>query len=257
MLKKESFFLPSRELRITTDANGSRTLVGTIPYYSPSVGLPWTETIAAGAFSGALKSDSDVLLLRDHDPSLLMGRTLAGTLALSDSADGLQFKCTLPNTSAATDLIESMNRRDITGVSFGFVTTEDTWADDGAGNLTRVLRAVVLFEISVTSFAAYPDASAAIRSIVPEEFRSLLKRSKYQSDIDDDDSEDDDSDDDEEDDEERSTCDCTCSACVVGNCADCSDPECDDPNCDEIRSGRQLTWSEKVLLRLDVARRRK
>jgi HK97 family phage prohead protease len=251
--KKESFFLPSRELRISTDAaSGSRTLVGTIPYNSPSVGLPWTETIAAGAFSGALKPGSDVLMLRDHDSSLLMGRTLAGTLSLGDSADGLQFKCTLPNTSAANDLIESMNRRDITGVSFGFVTTEDTWADDGAGSLTRVLRAVELFEISVTSFAAYPDASAAIRSVVPEEFRSLLKRSKRQSDSEDDD---DLEDDDEEDDEEGSTCECPCTECVDGNCADCSNPDCDDPNCDEIRSGRKLTWSEKVLLRVAVARR--
>ena len=108
---RESFYLPQRELRITTDASGSRTVVGTIPYNSPSAGLPWIETIAPGAFADALKPGADVLMLRDHDASLLLGRTISGTLTLRDSSDGLQFTCRLPNTTTANDLAESLESK--------------------------------------------------------------------------------------------------------------------------------------------------
>lgn len=244
---RENFYLPERELRIQPNGDGTRTLVGLIPYSSPSSGLPWTETIAPGAFRDALKPAADVLMLRDHDTSLLLGRTLANTLTLQDSSEGLTFRCKLPNTSAANDLIESMNRKDITGVSFGFVANDDEWASDGAGNLSRVLRHVTLSEISVTSFAAYPAASAAVRSIVPKEFRPLLTRS-----VDVEDGQDDE-------------CDCDCPECLDGNCADCSNLECDRANCahegdpdeedDEDRC-QTLSWSERTLLHLEVLARK-
>lgn len=249
MSKRENFFLPGRELRIQPNADGSRSIVGLIPYNSPSAGLPWTETIAPGAFRGALQAGADVLMLRDHNPSLLLGRTLASTLALADSSDGLQFRCTLPNTTTATDLIESMSRKDITGVSFGFVAEDDEWSSDSAGNLKRILRAVNLQEISVCSFAAYPDAKVAVRSI-PKDLRALLKRSKSEVEAEAE----------AEDDDEQDECSCDCPECLAGDCADCSNPDCDDPNCvsqaqdDEDRSQR-LSWSERTLLRLDVARR--
>jgi HK97 family phage prohead protease len=228
MSKRENFFLPGHELRVKTDADGSRSLVGTIPYNSPSSGLPWREFVAPGAFADGLKAGADVLCLRDHDPCLLLGRTTAGTLSLKDSPEGLQFRCKLPATSAAADLLESIGRKDITGVSFGFTVIDDLWADDGAGNLVRTLRAVTLWELSVCSFAAYPDSKVSIRS-VPTELRSLLKRSK---------SEDDD-------------CGCECDACEAGDCSDCEDEDCEDPNCDHGNRSRQ-----KAYMRLELAKRK-
>ena len=206
MSKRETFSLPTRELRVQPNADGSRTVVGLIPYDSPSAGLPWDERIAPGAFADALKAGADVLCLRDHDTSLLLGRTLAGTLTLTDSLAGLTFRCKLPNTTSAADLTESLSRGDITGVSFGFSCNKDEWADDGKGNLTRTLLSVSLFEVSVTSFAAYPDASIALRS-VPKALRPLLKRSNADG------------------------CDCSCSACIEGDCDECENEECDDPEC--------------------------
>ena len=240
---RESFYLPQRELRITTDASGSRTVVGTIPYNSPSAGLPWIETIAPGAFADALKPGADVLMLRDHDASLLLGRTTSGTLTLRDSAEGLQFTCRLPNTTTANDLAESLGRKDISGTSFGFITNKDVWADDGKGNLTRVLQSVELFECSICSFPAFPDSTAAIRS-VPRDLRPLLKRSHVDG------------------------CDCDCSACDAGNCDECEDEDCEDSSCEangcpnqdedddnEDRSSK-LTWAERTLLQIEVARRK-
>lgn len=165
--KKESFYLPSRELRATTNADGSRTIAGVIAYDSPSVGLPWTETVAPGAFSDALKANSDVLLLRDHKQESLLARTLSKTLVLADSSTGLNFRATLPNTGYANDTLESISRGDLSGVSFGFSVPSggDSLANDANGNVTRSLNKVDLAEISITSFAAFPESSVSLRSV--------------------------------------------------------------------------------------------
>ena len=230
MSKRESFYLPGRELRATTGEDGNRYISGIVPYGTPSAGLPWTETIQRGAFADALKPGADVLLLRDHQSNLLLGRTLAGTLALKDTPEGLQFRCKLPNTTTAADLLESMARKDIDGVSFGFSVKDDAWSDDGAGNLQRSLRSVNLFELSVTSFAAYPDASASIRS-VPRELRPLLKRSSNPD-----------------------GCECDCEFCEDDDCENCSDEDCEDPNCDCSEDEERSAWSA-LRLRIEVAKR--
>lgn len=245
MSKQERFYLPARELRSTTDSKGSRIVEGTIPYNSPSSGLPWIETIAPGAFASALKPGVDVLALRDHNPTNLLGRTLSGTLVLTDSPEGLQYRIALPNTSVANDLVESLARKDITGTSFGFVVEPngDAWGQDAAGNLTRSLNSIQCFEISVTSFPAFPESEANLRSAVPAEFRPLLKFSKRSN---------------------ANDCTCDCEECQGNNCPECSNeddtcPECIDcPNQDdgddEERSPR-LNWSERTLLRLEVLSR--
>jgi len=239
MSKRESFYLPGRELRVQTDATGSRSITGQIPYNSLSAGLPWAETISPGAFADALKPGADVLMLRDHDPSLLLGRTISGTLQLRDASGGLEFTCQLPNTSTANDLAESLTRRDITGVSFGFVCTSDQWKDDGKGQLTRTLLAVALHEISVCSFAAYPDASASLRS-VPKQLRSLIKLTKRTN---------------------SEGCDCPCFECDENDdCSECENDDCDFdcpdcPNQDDGDRSTRLTWSERTLLRLEVLSR--
>lgn len=217
--KRESFYLPSRELRATTNADGSRSITGLIAYNKPSEGLPWTETIAPGAFADALKPGSDVLLLRDHRQEALLARTLSKTLTLEDTPVGLKFTAKLSsNNSVALDTVDSIERQDLTGVSFGFQVVQDQWADDGAGNVTRTVLSVILYEISVTSFAAFPDSSVSLRS-VPKQYRSLL------------DSEDEDEDDDCECDEEDGEC-------------HCHDDEEEDDDEDEE------DWAERSLMRL-------
>jgi HK97 family phage prohead protease len=238
MNNRSFFYLPKQELRVQTDASGSRSVVGSVPYNKASSGLPWVESIAPGAFRSALKPGADVLLLRDHDVSNLMGRTTAATLVLTDTPTALNFRCILPNTTQAADLIESMSRGDLNGVSFGMIVTTDKWADDGRGVLTRTISALDLFEISVCSFAAYPDASASLRS-VPKAFRSMVDGSVF-------DDEDNDLDD-----------DCDCERDEDGNKIDpdctCEDDD-DDQNQDENRAKR-LSWSERTLLKLDVLKR--
>jgi uncharacterized protein len=233
-----SFKLSAQPIEIRTAADGTKTISGiAAPFNKRSVDLGgFVEIIAPGTFKRTLVQNPDVLALRDHTQSILLGRTKSGTLTLTESPEGLRFTCKLPNTSQAADLAESLARGDIDSCSFGFVTVKDDWSVDADGTVVRTLQDVDLFEISVVSFPAYPDSTAALRSC-PVALRSRLKAE------DEDDSDcDPETDDGCEDEEER--CACDCSECLSGACDECSDDDCDDelcstcPNQDESRSDR-------------------
>jgi hypothetical protein len=92
--KTERATLPNTELRVVTAADGTRTVSGLIPYNAKSVDLGgFTELIAPGAFAAAILPDADVLALRDHNSSALLGRTKSGTLSLTlHRSDSLSLK---------------------------------------------------------------------------------------------------------------------------------------------------------------------
>ncbi len=229
MNKREQLYLPARELRVQTSPDGSRIISGiSIVYNTPSQDLGgFTEMVAPGAVTESLRNSPDVLCLRDHDVSILLGRTTSKTLTLTDDSTGLRFSCRLPNTTQASDLATSIDRGDLSGVSFGFVTEEDKWAADKDGNVVRTLLKITLLEISPCSFPAY--SARSVRSCPPE-LRSLLRSTKNDED----------------------ECDCDCAACLNGDHEDC-EFDCDG---DEDRSTKRLSWSERTLLRIEVARRK-
>jgi hypothetical protein len=170
---KELRALHAKELRVSQSEDGSRTISGVVTYNTKSSDLGgFTEIIAPNAFAASLAGD--ILCLRDHDPKLLMGRTKSGTLQLKDTNGGLNFTCKLPKTTTASDLAESIDRRDLDGVSFGFITNEDNWACDDEGNTVRTILDAELIEISPCSFAAYPANSVSVRSC-PDGLRSKIE----------------------------------------------------------------------------------
>ncbi|CAN5750596.1 hypothetical protein BH10ACI4_BH10ACI4_16950 [soil metagenome] len=229
--KKELRYLPAKELRVLTGPEG-RTLSGyALTYNSPSKDLGgFTEIIAPGAVTETLANNPDVLCLRDHDPTILLGRTKSGTLTLADDAVGLRFACKLPDTQQASDLATSVARGDLDGVSFGFRCQEDKWTSDGAGNLIRTLLKIDLFEVSPTSFAAYPAASVSVRSC-PSELRSLLRSQSTRNEDD---------------------CGCDCDDCEDGD--HCHGEDCDFD--DEGRSTVSKSDLNKMHMRLSLARRK-
>jgi hypothetical protein len=210
-MKNEIRYTAAKELRVQTAPDGTRTISGMIPYNSRSVDMGFFEVIAPGAFAGALAPGADVLCLRDHDQKLLMGRSTSGTLVLVDSPAGLTFRCVLPKTQSAMELAESIDRQDLTGVSFGFTTNADVWSSDESGNVLRTLVSVNLEEISPCSFPAYTASSVSIRSC-PVELRAKLKLAKRTN---------------------ADGCDCDCPECLDDDCENCSNDNCDDPNCED------------------------
>lgn len=221
--------------------DGSKSISGyAIVYNSPSQDLGnFTEIVAPGAVTDSLKENPDVLCLRDHDPSLLMGRTTAKALTLVEDSKGLRFVCKLPNSTQASDLAESIDRGDLDGVSFGFSVPSggDKWSNDGSGNVVRTLLKIDLAEISPCSFPAYRSTSVSIRSC-PSDLRSLLKRSL-----------------DDDEDEDEDGCDCDCPECLDGDCADCSDPDCIDEACEHGDDSARSVALFKLELRIALANR--
>ncbi|MBB5066151.1 HK97 family phage prohead protease [Granulicella mallensis] len=165
-----------RDVRVSKNDDGSNTVSGyAVLYNSLSVDLGgFVETIAPGALTRTLADSPDVLCLRDHQVELLLGRTISGTLILTEDSIGLNFVCQLPNTTTGNDLAESLRRGDIDSCSFGFSCANDTWTQDAQGCVIRCLLDIDLFEVSVVSFPAYPETSAALRS-APIEIRSQIE----------------------------------------------------------------------------------
>jgi len=131
-------------------------------FNSPSLPLPFIETIAPGAFDRTLKSKNDIRAYINHDERLILGSTRAKTLRLDNRSDGLYSEIDLPDTTYARDLSVSIARGDTRTMSFGFSTVKDQWSD--ANN--RVLNEVRLHEVSVvTGVAAYPATTASVRNL--------------------------------------------------------------------------------------------
>lgn len=124
------------------------------------------EQIAPGAFAEALEKD-DVRALFNHDPNFILGRNVAKTLRLSEDARGLAIEIDPPDTQAARDLLVSMERGDVTQMSFGFSVRPggQDWAKDDEGRTIRTLKKLRLYDVSPVVFPAYPQTDVAVRSL--------------------------------------------------------------------------------------------
>lgn len=158
-----------RSAILSTDEENQKLVGYAVKWNSPSQVLycDFVESFAPNAFSESLASGEDVRALFEHDYTKLLGRTSAGTLKLEEDSIGLRFELTPPDTTTGKDLLVSVARGDITGMSFGFRATQESWNFD----LEPVQRSVTkadLFEVTVTSIPAYPESSVEIarRSMV-------------------------------------------------------------------------------------------
>jgi HK97 family phage prohead protease len=134
-------------------------------FNSPSQPLPFTETVLPGAFKKSLNSRNNVRMYLNHDSSMLLATTRAGTLRLEEDSKGLLVDADLPPTTVGRDLSILMQRGDVDSMSFGFSVPRggDKYSDDGT---TRELKEVRLYEVSVvTGFPAYEATSASVRSL--------------------------------------------------------------------------------------------
>ena len=123
------------------------------------------ERIAAGAFDTAVKED-DVRALFNHDPNYVIGRTTAGTLALSQDAEGLRYEATPPDTQWARDLLVTVGRGDVNQSSFGFSVVREEWTrpENRAELPLRTILEARLFDVSPVTYPAYEETSAEARS---------------------------------------------------------------------------------------------
>lgn len=109
---------------------------------------------------------------------MILGRTTAGTLTLTQDSQGLAFSVVMPKTAIAKDTVENVRNGNLNSCSFGFNVPSggDKWMTTPDGAALRTLLDVNLAEVSITSFAAYPATSVNLPSDPPE-IRSLITRS--------------------------------------------------------------------------------
>ncbi len=188
--KEESFFIninpvedelmerrcsPLDEFRFDAEKNEITGYAARFNVWSEDLG-GFKERIKSGAFSQSIKN-GDVRLLFNHDPNYILARTVNGTLKLEEDRKGLLYTASLPDTTYAQDLKESIRRGDISQNSFGFRVINDKWkvSDDKNMLSERTLTEVKLYDVSPVVFAAYPQTTVKVRS--------LLKSIDYDPDV--------------------------------------------------------------------------
>ena len=134
------------------------------------IGFGMSESIAAGAFAKTLSGD--IRALTNHDSTLVLGRTGAGTLDLREDAHGLWADVAInPNDSDAMNTYARVQRGDVSQCSIGFrILSEETdFREDGSVHWT--IKEVELFEVSVCTFPAYQETNVTARARERDEIR--------------------------------------------------------------------------------------
>ncbi len=157
-----------------------RRLDGPKPGTLSGYGLLWLELSEdLGGFREQFSASSmhsilngaDVRIFYSHDPSKVLGRTRSGTAQVAADTKGLHFTVDLPDTVVARDLMESIERNDISGASVGFIVGDDEWSTDEAGFPVRTItRVEKLIEVSIVALPAYPSSSIAVQRM--QEYKS-------------------------------------------------------------------------------------
>lgn len=158
----------------TRDDGGNLSIEGYFAVFGSvyEIAPGMSESIAPGAFDNTLSGDIRALI--NHDTTLVLGRTKAGTLILRTDNRGLWGHIDVnPNDSDAMNLYERVKRGDVDQCSFGFdiIDEETEFREDGSVHWT--IKEVELYEVSPCTFPAYEETSIAARA---KERDDLLKR---------------------------------------------------------------------------------
>ena len=122
-----------------------------------------SESIAPGAFSNTL--DVDIRALTNHDTTLVLGRTSAGTLTVRQDEHGLFCDVLVnPKDQDAVNTWERVRRGDVSQCSIGFDIVDEDSEIRADGSAHWTIREVKLYEVSVCTFPAYEETNIQART---------------------------------------------------------------------------------------------
>ena len=176
-----------RELRAVSDGfsvrddGGAKYLEGHFAVFNSDYEI-WdgmTESIAPGAFASSLAGNIRALI--NHDTTLVLGRTKAGTLELREDSRGLWGRVTLNTEDTdAMNLYARVKRGDVGGCSIGFNVLKEEHSVRGDGGDHWNILSVDLHEVSVCTFPAYTETNIAARCADREAVREEKRRAAEQ-----------------------------------------------------------------------------
>ena len=171
-------------VRETDDGLKGRTIEGyAVVFGVRSVNLtPWSsvrevyEIMEPGSITNDLLNRSDVVLTAFHNNQIILGRSREGngTLSLMLDEHGLKINCTLAETRTADELLTSIERGDITGMSFAFTADEEDSENgvsyertaENAGKevwLRHVKKVTGLYDVTIAGHPAYKQTTLEAR----------------------------------------------------------------------------------------------
>lgn len=162
--KKETRFVQTAELRAEKREDESPVIKGYAAVFDKwaDIGGWFMEKIRKGAFKKTI-GEADIRALLNHDANYVLGRNKSDTLRLAEDKKGLAVEIDPPDAQWANDLLVSMERGDISQMSFGFEVIKEAWDNERD---ERELIEVRLFDVSVVTFPAYDSTSAQVRQLI-------------------------------------------------------------------------------------------
>jgi HK97 family phage prohead protease len=106
-----------------------------------------------GCFTQSLQNN-DLRLTFNFNPMRILGRQSAGTVHFYDAPDGLYFECIPPSSSWASDLLISIQRKDIRGTGAAFRSIREH-REKRDGRDVRVIDLADLYAVAVSSFSVF------------------------------------------------------------------------------------------------------
>lgn len=151
------------EIRVASDDRGTYIEGYAAVFDSESEDLGgFTEIIKPGAFTDAL-AGCDVRFVVNHDPNLILGRSTAGTLTLTQDARGLKYRVYPPKSFISEHYVESARCGNISGNSFRFYVPEDrsgeSWESASGRTVRTITRFAKLDDVCLATYPAYPGTN--------------------------------------------------------------------------------------------------
>jgi len=132
----------------------------------------FSEIISPDSLNGIIENKgTDILALLNHNEDrglLARYRNGGGTLSLTVDEKGLKYAFDSPNTNLGDEVLEGINRGDISTSSFAFrvAPNGEKWEKRDDGSYLRTITAFAdIFDVSPVYKEAYSDTTVAKRSM--------------------------------------------------------------------------------------------
>lgn len=135
------------------------------------------ETILPTALNGT--DLTDVYLITGHniEPDKVLGRNNVNMRMEVDDT-GLFFECQLPNTQLARDIYNLIEEGIVDGMSFGFTCSDEVNEVTKTRTITHIDE---LFEVTITPFPAYKEASVIVQKQRTKEEQEKLAKEQEEA----------------------------------------------------------------------------